>query len=565
MAQQVKKVTALLVDWLRDDAAAERALAQTVQEWVESGDALQLHGRDLLRLNAAGEIERIQNFANLDGSFALVELPPELLALIGGDSLARINEAPGVLLAQAETSQTPAIEAAPTTTNSQVLAQTAIGVVMQASGTVVVLRNGTSQVLAAGDSLYLGDIISTESGSNIKVNFVSINKPGETLSSTTIGEGTKVTLNGEWGSSGGTASSEPALQVRMFVESGSVQVDNVSDQGFSLRVQTPAGQMAVPNQGLNVVVQGEDGQTLLSQSTAQSTDAPATILFEDNNGRSVAVPISNAPTTLSAQQVNAASTERATPAPPNPSQQPTELTTAAPQLSTDPPVVSITTPTASVPNAQLPVTSAPLSRPLSDAGREAPISGASPANPLQGQTATTRSAPSAADQYASTLAPGGPTFLIPTSPQSRVVEELAPPIIPGVSLRAGASTFDEASGKVVFNVTLSSPTSLIVGFGLRIQVFEADGITPATDGRIGTLNFSGVVPAGNANHVFEVPVTTNTVRESGLVIKATLEAPSNCVIDAATAQVNLTDAEQMRGSDGANTLTGGDADRKSVV
>ena len=84
MAQQVKKVTALLVDWLRDDAAAERALAQTVQEWVESGDALQLHGRDLLRLNAAGEIERIQNFANLDGSFALVELPPELLALIGG-------------------------------------------------------------------------------------------------------------------------------------------------------------------------------------------------------------------------------------------------------------------------------------------------------------------------------------------------------------------------------------------------------------------------------------------------------------------------------------------------
>ena len=279
---------------------ATSGMGRLFQDWLASGDPIMQDGLDLLHVTADGRIERIEGFFTTTGDFADASVPAELMAQLR-KAIDFVDPAP-VQLAQATTnSATDASNAADATIPLDV----PIAKVAQASGSVVVIRNGLSILLSAGDSVYLGDVISTQVNSQVKLNFIKVDDGTVTPSSATVGAGTRVTVSGQIVAS----DAAKVFQANLNVDSGVVAVDKFTSPDIKVQVETPSGRVAVPQDGLVVAVEAATKQTSVSQPEAASGGAanvPAAVTFVNANGQEAQLQIGAAPVVLPASNLAAA-------------------------------------------------------------------------------------------------------------------------------------------------------------------------------------------------------------------------------------------------------------------
>ena len=282
------KITKTIVDQisslLSPARSGDASIASQIPQWLAAGDRLVVEGQDLLRISADGVVQRVDGFFNEDGTPAVANLPPELIALLRGESVDPFAQ--GVQFAQAEATegqpadtQTDSGETAPVPAVSQV----PIASVAQASGQVQVLRNGQERVLLPGDNLYLGDVVITQDQSTVKLNFFSLQNALQAASTAEIGSGTRVSLTGE----SLTRDGAETLQLNLIVTKGTVDVSQGGNAEIDLRIQTPQGRVEVPQEGLIVNVQEDTGQTSVSRSNAPegSGSPPTRVSFVNENGQ----------------------------------------------------------------------------------------------------------------------------------------------------------------------------------------------------------------------------------------------------------------------------------------
>ena len=301
MIKIAKTIVDHISNFLSSARSGDMSLASQIPQWLAAGDQLVVDGQDLLRIGADGVIQRIDGFFNEDGTPAVADLPQDVLALPSGAKADPFAQ--GVQFAQAEIegdqpadTQTDSGEPTP----APAVFDAPIAVVAQASGQVEVLRNGQARMLLPGDNLYLGDIITTQDQSTVKLNFFSLQNATQAASTTDIGAGTRVSLSGE----SFTRDGVQTMRVSLVVDKGTVDVSQGSTADIDVRVQTPQGRVTVPQEGLTVTVQEETGQTLVSQPNApQGSLAPPTLLsFVNTNGQESLITVGASPAAVAVGQ-----------------------------------------------------------------------------------------------------------------------------------------------------------------------------------------------------------------------------------------------------------------------
>ncbi len=118
---------------------ATSGMGQLFQEWLASGDPIMQDGLDLLHVTADGRIERIEGFFTASGDFADPSVPAELMAQLR-KTFDFVDPAPVQLAQATANTATDASSEADATIPLDV----PIAKVAQASGAVVVIRNGLS-------------------------------------------------------------------------------------------------------------------------------------------------------------------------------------------------------------------------------------------------------------------------------------------------------------------------------------------------------------------------------------------------------------------------------------
>lgn len=260
------------VSWFlsQNNAAAAQALPANVEllaSAIDQGARLLRSGQDVLIVHANGEVERIEG------------LVPELQALIqaGGEwgeplqALWQQVVDPAVQMAQTATPDAPApadgaAAAVPATADAapaqaRVAASTPIAKVAEVFGIVQVVRNGEILVLSAGADIFLGDVVSTQANSRVKLQF-NVAGAGEQGNSALIGDQSKVTVNGQVENKPG--GQMEVTQINLKVDGGTVNVDRPSTQEVQVQVTTPSGRVEVPQVGVTIAVQAETGQTAVA-------------------------------------------------------------------------------------------------------------------------------------------------------------------------------------------------------------------------------------------------------------------------------------------------------------
>ena len=173
-------------------AGASR-VSHPIQEWLDAGDHVLQLGRDLLRVKPNGDMERIEGFFNDAGEFTDTSLPAEVMAQL---RLALNDVGEGAFkVAQAATNT--ATDASSTSDATTIPLDVPIAKVAQASGSVLVIRNGLPVSLTVGDNIYLGDAIETQPNSQVKLNFFKVDDASAPPNSVTVGAATRVIVNGQ--------------------------------------------------------------------------------------------------------------------------------------------------------------------------------------------------------------------------------------------------------------------------------------------------------------------------------------------------------------------------------
>ena len=250
--------------------------AQLLEAWVANGERIFQVGRDLVRVKADGQIETIEGFFDVSEMLALNDLPAEVLAQWQA-AMGQVEHT-GRLVAQAAGETATATDAgagnvgsnagagaaanpegnaagaAPAATDA---AAAPVGVpiakVAEASGGAQIMRNGAVLSLSVGDDVYLGDVISTQANSKVKLNFVKVGENTLSSSAATVGAASQVTVMGQVL----TVDNARIFQANLKVDTGTVAVDKVTVQDVRVQVETPVGRVPVPADGLNVTVQPE--------------------------------------------------------------------------------------------------------------------------------------------------------------------------------------------------------------------------------------------------------------------------------------------------------------------
>ena len=206
-----------------------------------------------------------------------------------------------------------------------------------------------------------------------------------------------------------------------------------------------------------------------------------------------------------------------------------------------------------------PITGGNLISPIVGNNLVAPISGPAEANP-----AANAVAPTVMPVIAPPVAPAASIIDSIKPPVVKAVEEMAPPVIPKISLPETALTFDESASDFEITVDFSSPTTLVVKYTIVVEVFEADGTTTRSDPRIAngaqTSSYERSVEAGkDLDHFLlfdDLPFDPNTLRNNDVVIKVHLANPVNCVFEVDNVVVTLTDTEVMVAGDSGAVMSG---------
>jgi hypothetical protein len=230
-----------------------------IQEWLDTEGLVFQQGSDLVRINADGQTERIDGFFGSLGGFAELELlfPEQLAQLKARMDGARASESFQLAQAQPLDSdvQTDSGQATPIPKADALVAKVA-----EVSGTATVVRNGTVLQLNFGDAIYIGDIVTTDSNAKIKLTLIDAAQPDRAGNSAQLGDQTRVMVTGQIIA----ADAGNFFQVNLKVDGGVLSVDKPNDTAIQVQVYTPAGQLPVPQTGLNVVVQANTGQTAVS-------------------------------------------------------------------------------------------------------------------------------------------------------------------------------------------------------------------------------------------------------------------------------------------------------------
>ena len=237
-------------------------LVQFVRSLVESGEKLYRQGTDLIRLLPNGEVIRVEGFFGLADLSAAedVALDATLSWLLSESQIS--NQA--VQVAQANT----AAGADPlqvVTPNTSMIAKVA-----EVVGTVGVVRDGSFIQLSTGDAIYLGDVINTQTNARVKLNFLSVDGSAVTSGSAEIADMTRVLVTGQIVNT----DSGKYLLANFRVDTGSLNVGNLPAAEVRVQVQTPAGEMTVPQTGLNVVVQPNNGPTSVRLPSGEQASVP---------------------------------------------------------------------------------------------------------------------------------------------------------------------------------------------------------------------------------------------------------------------------------------------------
>lgn len=288
-----------------------------IRSLVESGDKIFRQGHDLVRLTPAGDVIRVEGFFDLADQLTSenVELDATLSWLLAQSQFPAGQK----VLAQANSAAvTDAADDALVLSNDKLIAKVA-----EVVGSVAVIRNGTVVQLTTGDGIYLGDVVTTQTNSKLKIIFASPDTNAPSTGSAEIADMTRVMVSGQ------LIATETGkyLQANLKVDTGNVSVANVSAD-VRVLVDTPAGQVTVPPAGLNVSVQGDTAQTKISLPTGAQAAVPVVYA----NGQTGQISVGQEATVIAPQQTNVAA--QAVPQSTSAGTQPAAGTTAAQAATT---------------------------------------------------------------------------------------------------------------------------------------------------------------------------------------------------------------------------------------
>jgi hypothetical protein len=523
-------ITNKVTQWLGQapfTAPSSGRLADFIAESYEQGCLLIRDGQDLLRIHPSGEIERVEGWFDDLNVADFGKLIPEHLEQIR--ALIEGGRGNNLQVAQAQVGQEQVqSDAGPSTPVPELGADAIVAKVAEVTGNATVLRNGSILQLRFGDAIYLGDVITTDATAKIRFSLVDSTQPNQPQSSATLSDQAQVLVTGQIVNSAGNN----FVQVNLKVNSGVLSVDKPTNASVDVQVQTPAGQLAVPQTGLNVVIQATTGQTSVSTNPAQGTvsSAPATTNLLASDGSAASLQLSTSPIVLgqdrTVPQVNTANATQATagqpavatpPAAPSTAtatatSTPTPTPTAdaatlqapavsqaaaslsaaqvvpqlAPQAGVTPAVAAQVAPSqaASSPAMVGAITGVSPFSPLTGNNLAAPLSFSTEANPPSLSASISGSANSSVVIPAMTLTPAA---MAPAA-LPKASNDITPPIIPKVSIAYVDQIVDEVTQKIKFNIELSSPTSLFVSFNIQVGVYN--GANLVTDTRVSNQSYA---------------------------------------------------------------------------
>ncbi|MEY4440334.1 MAG: hypothetical protein RIQ36_1798, partial [Pseudomonadota bacterium] len=528
----------------------------------EMGCQLVRDGQDVIRIYPDGRVERVEGLLEgLDLVQFEQQFPAQLAqlqALITG-----LHEPEASFqLAQAEVNS-PAIASDIPSETPAPSVDKLVARVAEISGSATVVRNGLVIQLNFGDAIYVGDIVSTADNAKLKLTLLDTTQPNRPGSSALLGDQTRVLVTGQLIAVDNTQ----LFQVNLNVDAGALSVDKSSNPSMQIQVFTPAGQLPVPQNGLNVTVQSQTGQTavstLLPASTNTANAATTKLIAADGNANTL--QLSTTPTIL-AQAVD-------------------------PDIQLAQAASSSTTPMVSA------ITGVSPFSPLTGNNLAAPLSASLEVNPLSalasGQGALSPT------PVLTAVAP----FVVPASPAPKLADELAPPVIPKLTLTSNQKSLDESGGEpnnpaskpsMVFEVKFSAATSLVVGFNVNFKFSKlgnsrpsdrfttdaektwaditfSDGSTArsairylANDQQAFVLDPSIQVQPGLTGIKIELHFQRDTLRQDDVTITAELTELLSGVIEegAGSVQVLLTDTQKMLSGDTPAVMQGDDGDEE---
>ena len=457
-----------------------------------------------------------------------------------------------VLLAQADTGAPmvapPPPEAAPAP-------PAIVGTVRATSGNARVIRDGQSIAIKPGDVVLEGDVLASDAAGPVRLELKrSASGAGDGVVTATLGADSRILMQ----ASSGTGD----LGVTLRLDAGTLVLGDAPRDGLGVNIDTPAGRVVAQGQGVGVSVNPINQETtVLPVGTGNGPSTPGAGVSIQAAGGGAGVVVGSTGITLQAgtdpgrgndaptsSQVNTITSllgpgvggssgnlDAAVAAPASPVSGGNGTTpSASPTGSGAPEVVPIITSAATGSSA---ATNAAL----------APISGAVNAAPA----ATPAPAPAAAPAPSS-AAPAEASA--PTPPPAAAPA----PVVPVPSVSIASLVVDETAGLARIPVSLSVPTTVDVTLSVLVS--------GANDGRVVPGVYTITVPAGSNVASVPVPLTSDTQRQSDVVLTLEVTSVINGVVGDRLATLTLQDTSaivagprdsQLVGGSGDDTLAGG--------
>ena len=276
----MKKTPTMGVGWVSGATVPEGsrlgAWLETLLELQSEGALILRSGNDLLLQGVDGRVERIADFFDLNELLHL-ELQNGDLADIWRSILGLVDPEPGRLYAQANTGST--------SDSPSPIASRAVAKVSEVFGVVQVVRDGETLLLSVGDDVLLGDVVSTQADSRVKLDFFGASAGADAANSTLIADQTKVSISGQVDSSAATGNQ--ITQITLKIESGTLTVGQSAASRIAIQVETPSGRVEVPQVGLVVSIQPESPQPTFqvprssNESSTAATTTPVRLTAPD--------------------------------------------------------------------------------------------------------------------------------------------------------------------------------------------------------------------------------------------------------------------------------------------
>ncbi|MFY8178244.1 MAG: hypothetical protein ACOVKR_02475, partial [Limnohabitans sp.] len=173
----------------RSTALSIQKKTQFIASCLDAGDILVRVGSDLVRLKPNGEMETVEGFFDQSGWVEASQLPDEVTQAWRA-ALGRVISG-NVEVAQAATPVETTTDVNPVDLSNPSPESTVIAKVTSISGSAQVIRQGVLMTLSVGDSVYLGDIISSQSNSKVNLNMTKSDLGSTSGTGVSIGESTR--------------------------------------------------------------------------------------------------------------------------------------------------------------------------------------------------------------------------------------------------------------------------------------------------------------------------------------------------------------------------------------